>query len=134
MTALTEFLFPAPARRSAGSIVSWWEKRRLGYNLVVGSAGLLTMAAVRLISALPPYSSQDAVPAIAVLVVGVLANLCYCLGPAAEIAIEKLSGGRVLPTGPVLFRMGLTFSAGLVLLPTLVFSGEWLIRVIRWLF
>ncbi len=50
-----------------------------------------------------------------------------------EIAIEKLGGGKVLPTGPVLFRMGLTFSAGLALLPTLIASADWVFRVLRWL-
>jgi hypothetical protein len=55
------------------------------------------------------------------------------MGAAAEIAIEKLSGGRILPTGPTLYRMGLTFSVGLVLLPTLIASFDWGIRVLRWI-
>ncbi len=39
MTELTEFLFPAPARRSVSGIVRWWESRRLAYNVLVGGAG-----------------------------------------------------------------------------------------------
>ena len=35
MSAITEFLFPAPAKRTVGGIVTWWEKRRLAYNVVV---------------------------------------------------------------------------------------------------
>ena len=54
MTALTEFLFPAPARRTVGGIVRWWESRRLANNLFVGGAGLLSLGAMKLIMLLPP--------------------------------------------------------------------------------
>ena len=65
---------------------------------------------------------------------GLLANACYLLGPAAEIGVEKLSRGKILPTGPAFFRMGLTFSVGLTLFPTLLFAVDWGIRLLRWLF
>jgi hypothetical protein len=134
MTVLSEFLFPAPARRSTGSIIGWWERRRLAYNAIVGTAGMLSLGLANAILAVPPGSPSGGIPIAAVLVVGVAANVCYTMGAAAEIAIEKLSGGRILPTGPALYRMGLTFSAGLVLLPTLVATFDWGFRVLRWLF
>jgi hypothetical protein len=133
MTAITEFLFPSPARRSVGSIVRWWERRRLAYNAIVGTAGLLSLGAISVIVSLPPHAHGLGIPVIGVVVVGVLANFCYSLGPAVEIAIEKLSGGRILPTGPSLFRMGLTFSTGLVLLPTLIAGLDWGFRILRWI-
>jgi hypothetical protein len=133
MTALSEFLFPAPARRSIGSIVGWWERRRLAYNAIVGTAGLFSLGVANLLLAVPPYP-QGGIPVAAVAVVGIAANMCYMMGAAAEIAIEKLSGGRILPTGPALYRMGLTFSVGLVLMPTLIASFDWGIRVLRWIF
>ena len=37
--ALTEFLFPAPAQRNVGSILTWWERRRIPYNIAVGVCG-----------------------------------------------------------------------------------------------
>jgi hypothetical protein len=132
MTALTEFLFPAPARRSIGPIVGWWERRRLAYNAIVGTAGLFSLGLANGLLAVPPYSHAG-IPVVAILVVGIAANVCYSMGAAAEIAIEKLSGGRILPTGPTLYRMGLTFSVGLVLLPTLIASFDWGIRVLRWI-
>jgi len=134
VTALGEFLFPAPAPRRFGAILRWWESRRLHYNLVVGGAGVISLVAVRLIFSLPPLPHGGGIPLVAVLIVGGLANACYLLGPAAEIAIEKLSRGRVLPTGPMLFRMGLTFSTGLVLLPTLMAGMDWLYRIVRAVF
>ncbi len=42
------------------------------------------------------------------------------LGPTIEILIDKLWGRAVLPVGPSLYRMGLTFSVGLALFPTLI--------------
>jgi len=119
MTSLTEFLFPAPAPRSVAGIIQWWERRRLAYNLAVGSAGLVslgwTAAAVSLLvgrPTLPPWQP--------VVVFGVMANLCYLLGPLAEVLVHKLWRHTVLPVGPALYRIGLTFSMGLALFPTLL--------------
>lgn len=135
MTALSEFLFPAPARRSTRSILAWWERRRLAYNAIVGTAGLLSLGVVATILSVPPYAHGVAgLPFAGVLVTGLAANICYGLGPAVEIAIERLSRGRILPTGPALFRMGLTFSVGLVLLPTLFAGFDWCVRLVRWIF
>ena len=130
MSALTEFLYPAPARRTARSIIGWWEKRRLVYNIAVGSAGLFTLGYGSLITMLPPGGGLGLPPLAIPIVFGVMANLCYFFGPAAEILIEKLSGGSVLPTGPGLFRMGLTFSVGLALFPALIITLVWVARIV----
>jgi hypothetical protein len=131
MSNITEFLFPAPARRSAGAILRWWEARRLPYNAIVGTVGLISLGATNLLLALPPDGHGEGIPVMGVLVVGFLANVCYLLGPIAEVAIEKLGNGRILPTGPALFRMGLTFSTGLVFLPTLIAGFDWIFRIVR---
>ncbi len=65
-----------------------------------------------------------------ILVFGVMANVCYLLGPTAELLIEKLWSPKVLPTGPALFRIGLTFSVGLALFPTLLVVIGWVIRIV----
>lgn len=133
MTALTEFLFPAPARRKASAIVGWWERRRLAYNVIVGGSGLVSLGVGFALSWLPPngWGGSLGFPWQPVVVFGVLANLFYFLGPTVELLIEKLSKGQVLPTGPVLYRMGLTFSAGLALLPTLIFLLDWVFRIVQ---
>ncbi len=133
MTELTEFLFPAPARRSVGGIVRWWESRRLAYNVFVGGAGLVSLGVVNLITSLssvPPINGQW----IAVVVFGVMANVCYLLGHTVEVAVQKLWGEKLLPVGPTLFRMGLTFSVGLALFQALVVSIFWVARVVFSLF
>jgi hypothetical protein len=134
MSALTEFLFPAPARRTVGSIVGWWEARRLKFNAVVGAAGVTSVGIATTIAHLPPTAHVD-VPALPpwqpIVMFGVLANVCYLLGPTVEVAVEKLWGRQVLPVGPSLFRMGLTFSVGLAFLPTLLFFFDWVYRIVR---
>lgn len=131
MTALTEFLFPAPARRSVGGILRWWEARRLAYNLFVGTAGVVTLTSVTGLSwILPGIPEMRGIPWIGVVVYAGLANLCYLLGPLTEIAVEKLGRGRILPVGPVLYRMGLTFAVGLTLFPLLLFLLAWIARIV----
>jgi len=134
MNAITEFLYPTPAPRKAGGIIRWWESRRLHYNAIVGASGLVSLGAFRLLTGLPPDPHSIPLFWVPVLVFGVLANAWYLLGPTVEIGVEKLSGGKILPTGPVLYRMGLTFSVGLTLLPTLVAGMDWAFRIFRWLF
>ena len=120
MSALTEFLYPAPARRSAGAIILWWEGRRLAYNIWVGTAGLISLGTFKLVTVLVGTGSLGRYTWVPVLIFGVMANVCYLLGPAVEVLIQKLWGRQVLPAGPMLFRMGLTFSVGLALLQALL--------------
>jgi hypothetical protein len=118
MTDLAEFLFPAPAERSVGGIFKWWESRRLHFNLFVGGAGLVTLGVTRVFTWI---ISEQFIPWQPIVAFGILANLCYLLGPAVEIAVDRIWGRKLLPIGPALYRMGLTFSVGLALLPSLVF-------------
>jgi len=126
--SLTEFLFPEPAPRSLTGIVRWWEKRRLAYNIAVGSAGLVTVGVATVLVSIMEGRFL-LVPWQPVVAFGLLANLCYLLGPTVEILIQKIWGRTVLPTGPSLYRMGLTFSVGLALFPTLLITLLFVIRM-----
>jgi len=134
MSALTEFLFPAPAQRTAGAITLWWERRRLAYNAWVGSAGLVSLGALTSVTALLGGGSPGRYVWVPVLIFGAMANVCYLLGPVIEVLIQKLWGRQVLPAGPMLFRMGLTFSVGLALLPTLLAAIALVVGVVVGLF
>jgi hypothetical protein len=120
MNNLTEFLFAAPASRSTPAVIAWWERRRLAYNAWVGAAGAVSLGTVGLFNTVTGGDAMFPEAFIVAAVFGGAANLCYCFGPAAELLVEKLWGRRVLPTGPMLYRMGLTFSVGLALFPTLL--------------
>jgi hypothetical protein len=133
MMMLGDILFPSAAyRRSTLSILSWWESRRGLFNLIVGGTGLFTLLVVRLVSLIPP-----SVPFMfdwrVILAYGLLANVCYTFGWAAETAVQRLWGDRVSPIGPALFRQGIAFSIGLTLLPTLLVSLTWVVRTAMWI-
>lgn len=129
MSALTEFLFPAPARRSTGAIIRWWEARRLAYNFMVGGAGLVSLGGVNLIAWLPPrLPIHPLVPWQGIVAFGVMANICYLLGPLVELTVDRLWGRQILPVGPTLYRMGLTFSVGLAFFPILLMLISWVVR------
>jgi len=119
VSSITEFLFPAPAARSPGAIIGWWEKRRLVYNLAVGTAGTVSFVVMSVVDSILK-GDPHLVPWPFVVLFGLGANVMYLLGPALEILIDKVWGRTVLPVGPSLYRMGLTFSVGLALFPTLI--------------
>ena len=96
----------------------------------IRTAGVVSLAWTTLLVALPPIGATPFFPWQGVVAFGLLANACYLLGPATEILIEKMWGREVLPTGPVLYRMGLTFSVGLALLPTLIVTIIWVAQVV----
>ena len=130
-----EVLFPLPAhRRTVMGILTWWESRRLVYNVVVGATGLVSLGIIGLISLVPPGVPKFFPPWQAILAYGALANVCYTFGPAIEIALQRLWKDRVLPVGPVLFRQGLSFSIGLTLLPVFIASATWVVRLGMWMF
>jgi hypothetical protein len=130
VSTLTDFLFPAPAPRRVGAIIGWWEKRRLAYNLWVGAAGSVSLVTFWVVNGLLGPGPLVVPSLLFSAAFGTLANICYWLGPSTEILIQKVWGRQVLPTGPTLYRMGLTFSVGLALLPTLILTMLFVIRVI----
>jgi hypothetical protein len=125
-----DVLYPLAAnRRTTGSIITWWESRRPTYNLIVGSAGLLTLGAVKLISWLPPHTPMP-IGWQPVIVFGALANVCYSLGWVLEASAQRVWGDRVRPLGPPLFRQGVAFSVGLTFLPIVLAGATWLVRLV----
>jgi hypothetical protein len=132
MSTLARFLFPAPAARQPLAILQWWELRRPGYNAIMAVTGIFSLGLMALVAQLPP-GSTELPPLMLVVLYAILANACYCLGPLAECALELIWPRQLLPTGPALFRMGLTFSVGLNFLPSLIMAWDWVIRVAKWL-
>lgn len=134
---MTELLFPLPAqRRTTLGILIWWESRRLLYNVIVGATGLVTLAVIAIANFGHAHEPPGRpAPSLFVLVVvyGVLANVCYTLGPIIEAALERVWKDRVLPVGPPLFRQGLAFSVGLTLLPIPIMIGVELLRLVHFL-
>ena len=133
MTDLIERLYPLPDyRRTPLSLLRWWESRRLFYNRVVGSTGLVTVAGTSLIWMLPPHALP--IPLLPILamsaVYGLLANVCYSSGWLLELLAVRVWGREAPDVGPMLFRQGLIFSVGLTLMPLLISMMMWVLRVV----
>ena len=125
MSALTRFFFRNEVScRTPSEVIGWWEARRAGYNLAVGSTGLFTLAAVHLIARMPPMSVPIPwEPTVFIpLVYGLFANVAYTGGWAAELWIRNTLGRELEPVGPTLFRYGFAFSIGLTLFPIAIIS------------
>jgi hypothetical protein len=97
----------------AGDTWSWWQARRLRYNLTLAAAGWIAyFAAVALNYAFGHAVWADPRGAIGVtlfmgtwfLVVMGIANVCYLLGPAVEAWVRPADLGRYRRTA---FAMGL---------------------------
>jgi len=114
VTAVEKYLFtPLYYPRNAWSVLRWWESRRPLYNALVGGAGFVTLGTVALLAPAPPMVRLLG----GSIVYAIAANLCYSLGPAADLLLRRALDDRAPAIGPVLFRYGLAFSLGLTLLP-----------------
>lgn len=134
MSALTEFLYPAPlVRRTPISLLRWWEARRLKYNLAVGATGVFSLLTSTALLLTPPHPATLDMRSMlaATAVYAVLANVCYSLGWLAEMAARIVWRERAPYMGPLLFRQGLIFSVGLTLLPIIVSGMSWMMRVVQ---
>ncbi len=128
-TAVEKYFFtPLYFPRSHWAVIRWWESRRLLFNLSVGAAGLVTIAAGIFLSALPPHSMPFSPPWILVPIYGILANLCYTLGAPSDLLLRRVLGSRGAAVGQALFRYGFAFSIGLTLIPIPLLAIGWLFK------
>ncbi|MBX9687470.1 MAG: hypothetical protein K2X27_12255 [Candidatus Obscuribacterales bacterium] len=96
--------------RDALSIIAWWESRRLLFNLVVGLLGLPTILILAFfgLAELPLLISST-------IEYGLLANICYTAGWAAELQARSWWKERAKHLGPVLFSLGFAFASFLTI-------------------
>jgi hypothetical protein len=116
-------------RPSAGDsfweIFCWWELRRLPYNLIVGSVGVLSSGVILVLAAIAseifnePLGLPDP-PILAVFGViayGIAANVCYTGGWLTEWVVRKVWRERAGVFGEISFVLGVVFSVLLTLVP-----------------
>jgi hypothetical protein len=111
------FFTPLYYPRGPFDVIFWWERRRLTYNLCVGTAGLATLGAMLLLHPMGIRLFADPGTYAVVLLYGLAANACYTAGSAIDLLLRRLLGIRAPDIGPVLLRYGFVFSMGLTLLP-----------------
>ena len=118
--------------RSATDIILWWELRRIPYNLIVGTTGLISLSLfyffISRTTELKP--GEDAVEPIALLAAPVVMNICYTAGWVVEGFLDKAHSDEDEVLGPKLLRSGLKLSLFVVAIPSVFWGGYWLLRVV----
>jgi hypothetical protein len=128
LNQLKTWLFTPPMEpRTVRSVIAWWEKRRLFYNLFIGSIGICSfvffMVSVWQADILLP--GEDAVEPLAVIFAPIPINICYTFGWIVEAWSIRKGKGSSLIYGPRLLKMGLAFSLFVVLLPSVIWGLIW---------
>jgi hypothetical protein len=131
-SAVRRFFFrDASLTTAPAESVTWWEKRRLPYNLAVGAAGVSTLVTLNVLQLIGPDGQPFVPPLPAIVAYGLLANVMYTGGWIAELLVRPLFGRKTPVVGATLFRYGFAFSVGLTLLPITIGFLDLVVRVLK---
>jgi hypothetical protein len=116
---------------TAWQAIGWWEARRVAFNLIVGSAGILSGVIVATVG-LGSYfliDSDFGVPdpplfaVFAVVIYGLAANVCYTGGWIVELVIRKAWPAQADRFATLSLALGLVFAVLLTLSPAVVIGA-----------
>jgi ABC-type branched-subunit amino acid transport system permease subunit len=119
--------------------IGWWETRRVPYNLIVGSTGIVSCIVVGVVAAGSYFlfDSDFGMPdpplfaIFAVLLYGIAANVCFTGGWLAELVIRKAWPNQADRFSTLSFSFGLIFSVLLTLTPAIVIGAGGLFALAR---
>lgn len=105
--------------------ITWWEARRIPYNLFVGTTGIITCAVCFVTALVCDHFIGDPIglpnpPGVAlfgILAYGIMANVCFTGGWVAELIVQKVWPEEGHAFGKISFFLGLIFSILLTLFP-----------------
>jgi hypothetical protein len=116
---IASFVEAPDATEDWRGVISWWERRRIPYNLLMGAAGLLSFPAflwaISTSGHLRP--GEDAVEPMAILVGPIAVNAAYTLGWLVEVPARFVSRNLTPRFGPTLLKVGVGLSITGVTLP-----------------
>ena len=113
---------------STRAAIGWWETRRIPYNLIVGSAGILTCIAIAIVGmgSYIFFNSDFGLPdpplfaIFGVILYGILANVCFTGGWGAELIVQRIWPEESNRFATTSFSLGLILSVLLTLTPTIL--------------
>ena len=124
----TEFVNGDATGTSARDVRSWWQARRLRYNLVLLPIGICTWLSVLIAGSAAVKPGIDFEEPIAMIfgpfVYAFMANLCYSLGSLFDAVRKSARPSKKL------FKAGLYFSIGLTALPGLWALVAWITTLV----
>src|SRR5690242_20375788 len=107
------WLFSVPeTERTLGSVIVWWELRRIPYNIIVGCVAFISLILffVSIASANVLGPGEDAVEPLALIFAPIAINICYTAGWFIESILCCIWPRKRRMFGPLLFKTGLFFS------------------------
>ncbi len=127
------------AVRDARATISWWEARRIPFNLIVGSAGILTCIVVGVVGlgAEILFNSEFGMPnppgfaLIGIILYGIAANICFTGGWVVELFVREFWPSEADRFATWSFSTGLVFSVLLTLAPAVVIGASGLFGLLR---
>jgi hypothetical protein len=113
---------------SARGAIGWWEARRIPYNLIVGSTGIVTCIVIAIVGmgSYFFFNSDFGLPGspllavFGVIIYGILANVCYTGGWVAELIVRRAWPEEADQFASRSFSLGLLLSILLTLTPAIV--------------
>jgi len=118
-------------------VVAWWEVRRLPYNLIVGTAGVISSVAILATAYVTEKFVGETIglpdpPMFAVaaaIFYGLMANICFTGGWILELVSRRIWGLRSAAFGEIAFVWGTLGSVLLTLTPAaiIVLAGAYAI-------
>ena len=127
-----KFLDSSSRENTTASIIFWWEKRRIAYNIVLFVTGSLGLALFLLFAGLEEKRTGRMVDwePLSVIIFAVIANMAYTLGWIVESLGRWLLRVESLKLGSRLLFLGTLFAVFLSLLPGLIWMVIYTIHLV----
>jgi hypothetical protein len=124
---------------SALQAIGWWEARRVPFNLIVGSAGVVTTAVLSVISlgAYLLFDSDFGFPdpplfaLFGVIIYAIVVNICYTGGWVVELAIRAVWPEQADRFATLSLSLGLLLTVLVTLLPGIVVGAAGFFGLVR---
>jgi hypothetical protein len=124
---------------SAREAIGWWEARRIPFNLIVGSAGIITCITVGVVAlgAEVLFHSEFGLPdpplfaLFGIIIYGLLANVCYTGGWIAELVVRKVWPREADRFATLSLSLSVIFSVLLTLAPAIVVGAGGIFKLLR---
>jgi hypothetical protein len=124
---------------TAKEIIGWWELRRIPFNLIVGSAGILTCIVVFVLALSSSifFGVDFGLPdppiflVIGIVLYGIAANIFFTGGWVVELIVRKFRPVEADRFAETTFPLGLIFSVLLTLTPGIVIGIAGIFALIR---
>jgi len=106
-------------------VIAWWESRRIPYNLIVGASGIASAIVMLITGFVTDHFVGEAIGVpgspffamVAVIVYGIMANICFTGGWILELLSRRIWGARAEAFGEIAFTWGTLGSVFLTLVP-----------------